>query len=328
MSYYEEGQAGLGQFMTGGASLLPTGLTVNKTTVPSTTAPTRVDVGIDPAIVAGLAALLTAVGGALAVTDSSRVPMVFAGAALKGMKPNQWGKIDSTSVMNALNVMSPTAQAFITQVLALGASPQMLAGAPYAAAVTNMRAMGFTSLARFMSDIAAGKYAGTLPPVSTKLSPTVMASAALKTQVAATAVSNAQTKQAVADQAAQQFAQTQAAADAAAAAQAQAQADAAAAVAAQAAQDAANATAQAAQQTDHGVSPSDLVAPSEATPPSSMLTTPSTSAANFPWLYVGIGAAGLAVVGWVLMSRKSSTPNRSRGSKKNRGRRARRARKV
>lgn len=327
MSYYQEGQAGLGQII-GGGTLLSSGLTLNKSQAPSTSNTSRVNVGIDPAVVAALGALLAAGGGALATSDAARVPMILAGASLKGMKPNQWGKIDPTAVMNALNIMSPTAQAFVTQMLTLGATPGMLDGQPYADAVASVRALGITSLAAFMSDITAGKYAGTLPTVSVKLSPSIMASAALKTQVAATAVANAQTKQAVADQAAQNFAATQAAADAAAAQQAQAQADAAAAAAAAATQAAAAATAQAAQQTDGGVGPSDLVVTDPTTGLPATTTTTTHSGSSFPWLYVGIGAAGLAVVGWVLMSRKSSTPNRSRRSKKNRGRRARRVRKV
>jgi len=299
MSYYEEGQAGFG-----GLGLAFPALNLN-TSAPAPTA--RTNVGIDPAIIAALGTYLTALGGSFGSSDTNRTPMITSGVLLKALKPNSFGKIDPAAVTQALNIMSPALQAYAANALSMNAS--LLAGAPYADAAAALRQLGVLSITGLLSDIAAGKYDGTLPTVSVKLN----ALAALKTQAATSALVTAQTQQAVANQAAQQAAATQAASDAAAAQQAQANADAAAA-AAQAAQDAANAAMATAQTGDPGVGPSDLVGSTTQAMP---VTSSAASGSYMTWVYVGVGAAALAAVGWVLMSRKS-TPNRSRKSRKNR----------
>jgi len=298
MSYYEEGQAGFG-----GLGFALPALNLSTTSPASTAA--RTNVGIDPAIIAALGTYLTALGGAFGSSDTNRTPMITSGVLLKSLKPNSFGKIDPAAVTQSLNIMPPALQTYAANALSMNAS--QLAGAPYADAAAALRQMGVLSITGLLSDIAAGKYDGTLPTVSVKLSPSL----ALKTPVL------------LAPQGSPALVTTVAtAANTASTATPDPHADVQCpdgyyrdANGLCLLPDTPASLPPAADTTSQNtLGPSDLVGPSEAVP--QPVTQAATS--SFPWLYVGIGAAGLAVVGWALMSRKSATPNRSRKSRKNR----------
>lgn len=312
MSYYEDG---LGQILPGNFGPV-TGLTVSQPAT-TTTSSTLVNVGVPAALIAAIAAHLDALGKSMGSGDAGRPPILLAAAALKLQRPNQYGLIDPAKAASALSIVPVTVS--------------QPSDRPYMPATVvrvrdfvdrSLATAGLPKISTVLSDIAAGKYAGSAPTQNLNLA-SLTAAAALKSQTAVTAATSAQTQQTIANQAAATAQQTQAAADQAAAQQAQAAADQAAAAAQAAAQDAAAAMTQVAQSTpgdqSSSVGPSDLV---PAQPPAQ--AAPSGGIAGVPWLYVGIGAAGLAVVGWLYMSRKPSTPNRRSRKNRHHKKRARR----
>lgn len=327
MSYYEDG---LGQFslMSGGAPLLSGGLSVKQ---PSSTqaAATTGGPGVMPAeLVQAMADPM--VSGGFAASDAAGQKIRMTGVWLAALvRAAKGAPVSAQSVLSLLiGILSTTPGGN-------GWINQAFAHSDYAP----LRTMTIESI---VSDIGAGKYR---PPAPTmQISPFARvgltakvgtaATAALKSQVAATAVATAQTKQAVADQAQQKAAATQAPVDQAVAQQAQQAADQAAVTAQAATADAATAATQVAvdagaqalpNQSEAIVGPSDLVAPATDTTGTATTAASAGGAGGIPWLYVGIGAAGLAVVGYLVMGRGSSTPNRKRSKKNRHHRRARRA---
>jgi len=318
----------------GQLNIMSTGTSLKMPSVTPSIQPSPTAV-VDLSIVQNLAALLAALSATMGAGDANKNIVFLSSVSLKNLRPNASGKYDADGVVRAINVMPPALQAWVSQ--ALGSTPQMLAGQPYANSVAALQSKNVTSLALLLAGIPAGRYSGTvttasapakttllaalklLPvttvatakPVAPKLSPKLAADVPnpQKDVLCADGYYRDASGMCVAQPVAQQPpSQQPAAVQQAAAAQAQPAAD-------QTTVDSATAP-----------SPSDLVVPAEVTP----LPAATVPTSNVPWLYIGIGAAGVAAVGLFMMNRGSrSTPNRRRKSAskraKNRGRkRARR----